>query len=197
MDEKTLKVTGPGFETMGEYLGSNKNGMTDFHLSEEVAAEVEAAEKLTGEDKIALYNERAKELRLMSGDIRKLAKKQDGADDEIYVPSIGRLKFEFKGRKKAGKDSTDDEVSLRMSRILPRGRSAGSALVMLSRISRGEMRLIKNNSGKLDLKKWSKERPPRAGHFSALLDARETVKALHTELGLSKRRKQPKSKAIK
>jgi hypothetical protein len=181
MDKETLKGTTKGFEVIASQYSYQDGGFCEFPLSKSVVAELDKLSDMSAEEKLDLFNDRSAELRELAGDIRDSA-----GGTTVEVPGLGNYRFEFHGRREAGKESQGEEVSLQITRVLPRPDNLRSprTFAILQRISDREAPVIKSPGGRLNLKK--RKGLPQVGTFATLLDAHETVKVMHTALGLDK-----------
>ncbi len=192
MDKETLKRTNKSFEAIGEQYAYVDGGFCDFPLSGKVLEQLEKLSGMTTEEKVDLFNNSAAQVRDLAGHIR-----DEAGGTKIDVPGLGSYNFEFNGRRKAGKDAQDEEVSLRITRHFdpPENLRSPRTFAILKRISDREAPLIKTPGNRLNLRK--RQRLPQVGTFAVLFDALETVGIMHKALGLGKQKQSAKTKKIK
>lgn len=187
MDFETLGRTGQGAEALAEQMSCDPDGRSEYPLSDAVKAELEKIDGLDDKAKLDYFNDKAADVRRMSGDIRDAA----SSDGTIEIDGMGTYSFEFSGRREPGKDGKDEEISLRISRALPNQRARSfRTRAIFQRIIDREAPIIKNASRSLNLRK--RQRTPQSGHFVVLIDAHETVAVMHKTLGLGKEKSDKK-----
>ncbi|HEX5797067.1 MAG TPA: hypothetical protein VFX86_01605 [Candidatus Saccharimonadales bacterium] len=190
MDRETLKGTAKGFEAIVSQFAYEDGGFCEFPLSKAVLTELDRLSEMNSEEKLELFNDRTADLRRMAGDIR-----DEAQGRRIELPGLGTYHFEFHGRREAGKESQDEDISLRISRVFdpPKNLKSSRTLAILKRISDREAPLIKSPGGRLNLRR--RQGLPQIGTFAVLFDTHETVKIMHKTLGLDKEAQVQKSKS--